>query len=326
LNKIFIGCLACKHTGGLTLAHQLCFELRKLGYDARMYYYYGLTQQKTYPVNPLYEKYHLPFDDKLEDAVGNIVVAPETNVEILRGVKKAKRAIWWMSVDNYHLTQHTLKGRIINLFGLRRFRIEQPDIYHFAQSYYAIDFLQKIVDHSHIMYLSDYLDDDFLSTVQKHLNDQKRDRVLYNPSKGIAFTKEIIKATPELEWFPLQGLTPVQMRDVLETSKVYIDFGHHPGKDRIPREAAVSGCCVLTGLRGSARFYQDVPIPEAYKYEDVIGSIPDIVRQIKSCITDYERHYADFEEYRQMIRGEYGVFQQNVKDIFALLCGGNGKA
>ena len=95
-------------------------------------------------------------------------------------------------------------------------------------------------------------------------------------------------------------LTPVQMRDVLETSKVYIDFGHHPGKDRIPREAAVSGCCVLTGLRGSARFYQDVPIPEAYKYEDVIGSIPDIVRQIKSCITDYERHYADFEEYRQM--------------------------
>ena len=33
--------------------------------------------------------------------------------------------------------------------------------------------------------------------------------------------------------------------------QVYIDFGHHPGQDRLPREAVQCGCVVITGTRGS---------------------------------------------------------------------------
>jgi len=33
--------------------------------------------------------------------------------------------------------------------------------------------------------------------------------------------------------------------------QVYIDFGHHPGQDRLPREAVQCGCVVITGKRGS---------------------------------------------------------------------------
>ncbi len=316
MNKIFIGCLALSHTGGLTLAHQLCFELRSIGYDAYMYYYFSLRQKKQYPVNEHYEKYHLPFVNKLEDKKGNIIVAPETNVEMLRHVKQATKVIWWMSVDNYHLTQHTCKGVLINLFGLRRFRIEQPDIYHLAQSYYAIDFLRHRVDDSNIMYLSDYLDDDFLEAVQSKAINQRTDQVLYNPSKGYEFTQKIMHAAPDLHWFPLQGLTPLQMREVMGRAKVYIDFGHHPGKDRIPRETAISGCCVLTGLRGAARFQQDVPIPQNYKFEDLEENIPAIVSMIRSCVSDYERHVHDFDEYKMMIRQEHDMFSRNVRHIF----------
>lgn len=54
----------------------------------------------------------------------------------------------------------------------------------------------------------------------------------------------------------------------MSKSKVYIDFGNHPGKDRIPREAAISGCIVITGKRGAAAFAEDVCIPETYKFDE----------------------------------------------------------
>lgn len=319
MRKIFIGCLALKHTGGLTLAHQLCFELRTIGYDALMYYYYSLRQKRQYPVNEHYEKYHLPFVEKIEDEKGNVIVAPETNVELLRHVKYATKVIWWMSVDNYHLTQHTLKGTLINLFGMRRIHIERPDIFHLAQSYYAINYLRQRVDDSHIMYLSDYLDDDFLDAVEMQVTRQRANLVLYNPSKGFEFTQKIIRLAPDIQWLPLQGLTPHRIREVMGRAKVYVDFGHHPGKDRIPREAAISGCCVLTGLKGAARFQQDVPIPQKYKFEDCESNIPAIISMIKSCLSDYEGHISDFDEYRKMIRREHAWFSKDVKDIFGLL-------
>jgi len=43
--------------------------------------------------------------------------------------------------------------------------------------------------------------------------------------------------------------------------KLYVDFGKHPGKDRMPREAAVHGCCIITGRRGAAGNPFDIPIP-----------------------------------------------------------------
>ena len=46
---------------------------------------------------------------------------------------------------------------------------------------------------------------------------------------------------------------------------IYIDFGHHPDKERLPREAAIHGCIVITGLCGSAANSQDVPLPNYLK-------------------------------------------------------------
>ncbi|MGC8677909.1 MAG: hypothetical protein ACP5UF_06830 [Hydrogenobaculum sp.] len=90
-------------------------------------------------------------------------------------------------------------------------------------------------------------------------------------------------------------MTRDQVIETLQKAKVYIDFGNHPGKDRIPREAAILGCCVITGKRGSATFFEDVPIPEEYKFEE---------------------RYQDFNYYRQVIRNEPTKFLENLKKIF----------
>ena len=109
--------------------------------------------------------------------------------------------------------------------------------------------------------------------------------MLYNPKKGIEFTRQLIEAAPDLNWVPLENMSNEEVRGKLKTSKVYIDFGDHPGKDRFPREAAISGCCVITGKRGSAA-YDDVPIPE------------------------------DFDGYRSTIKAEKNKFIEDVRSIF----------
>ena len=320
MKTILVGCLAHRHTGGLTLAHQLCYELVKLGYNAMMYYYYGYGQEKSDPVNENYKKYNLNYVTKFKDSENLIVVAPETNVNILKKVKKGKKIIWWMSVDNYFKSLSSRRYKLQDLFGLCRFDIRSKNVLHLAQSYYAINFLkEKGVLDSNINYLSDYLDEEFLNESKDSLMVQKEKVVLYNPKKGWEFTQELIKQSKDIKWFPLENLSPSGMKEKLKSSKVYIDFGNHPGKDRIPREAAIMGCCVITGKRGSANYYEDVRIPNGYKFDDKSENIPSIINLIKECFRNYETCIKDFNEYRQMILEEQSVFQTNVSEIFSKL-------
>jgi len=57
---------------------------------------------------------------------------------------------------------------------------------------------------------------------------------------------------------------------------MYIDFGTHPGKDRIPREAALRNCIVLTNRNGAADNNVDVPIPNEYKIHSVLSNLGKI--------------------------------------------------
>jgi hypothetical protein len=45
---------------------------------------------------------------------------------------------------------------------------------------------------------------------------------------------------------PLRGLDREQLRRAFLDPSCTSTFGHHPGKDRLPREAALHGCCVIT--------------------------------------------------------------------------------
>ncbi len=317
MKTIYVACLAHRHTGGLTLAHQLCYELVKQGFSAKMFYYYGYGQTKSNPVNENYKKYNLEYVTKFEDSDDCILVVPETNVNLLRKVKKAKKIIWWMSVDNYFKTLKSKRYLLEDFWGLRRYNIKNNDIIHFAQSYYAIDFLKKQgINVSNIKYLSDYLDSEFLNESKVYYSKAKENIVLYNPKKGWDFTSELIRQSPEIQWFPLENLTPSQMKEKLGTSKVYIDFGNHPGKDRIPREAAIMGCCVITGKRGSARFHEDVKISQEYKFDDKFENISIIKNCILECFNNYELKQKDFDAYVQMIINEQKKFQDDVSLIF----------
>ena len=106
------------------------------------------------------------------------------------------------------------------------------------------------------------------------------------------------------------------VKNLLE-SKVYIDFGNHPGKDRFPREASILGCCIITGKKGCAHYYEDIPINDEYKFEEKEDTIPLIIRKIEECITHYDKKIIDFENYRLKIMNEKNQFINDMRNIFA---------
>ena len=102
---------------------------------------------------------------------------------------------------------------------------------------------------------------------------------------------------------------------LLKKTKVYIDFGNHPGKDRIPREAAILGCCVITNRKGSANYQKDIPIYQRYKVSENTD-IPEIVDIIKDCLKNYKLRYKNFDNYRKVIKKEYKKFIKDADKIF----------
>ena len=127
------------------------------------------------------------------------------------------------------------------------------------------------------------------------------------------------KSDEYIEFLPLENMTPDEVAEACLSSKVYIDFGNHPGKDRFPREAATLGCVVITGRKGAANFYDDVRIKDEYKFEDKDENIENIIEKIKECFEKYDEKINEFKEYREMICGEEKKFQEDIEEIFACL-------
>jgi len=271
-----------------------------------------------------YMKYQTSSSDFIIDDERNILIVPERHTNLLVQYKKIRKAIWWLSVNNYQLFGKTgfvngIKNLMYPYFisGVSHFRFGRfsKDVRHIVQSRYADWYIRKMCKRIPL-YISDYLNDVFIERSPTSFTSSNRtNTVLYNPKKGFETVQELIKRSPEIDWRPLSGLTPEGVQYLMSTAKLYVDFGSHPGKDRIPREAAIQGCCVITGKQGSAAFKEDVPIPEEYKF-DSNTTAADIVSKINHVLNEYDSCIEDFSFYREVIRNEKEIFISSVDSVF----------
>ena len=311
-SHVYVLCPGGLQTGGPELLHQLVFTLSQLGKKASIVYY---PLDLTWQTVEAYQHYKCPQASIIPDEEGVAVVVPEVVPYLLKDFKKATCVIWWLSVDNYRGNFDTylaaglwLKKSVYNGFK------NTPNTIHLFQSEYAKNFVAHRFGSDGLM-LSDYVAHDYSTVSTKTLAD-RTDTIIYNPRKGFKFTTKIRRALPNAHWLALEKMTRDQVRAALESAKVYIDFGTHPGKDRIPREAAMSGCIVIVGLQGSARFEEDVSITKDYKFPVAASAIPRITQMIKSVMMDYDGHYLNQSPYRVKIQAEKALFNQQVADIF----------
>ena len=302
-------------TGGVELLQQLVCELNRRQEGISKILYLDDTPEVGWGVPRQYEKYHNPYTVNAFQGDDSIFIVPE--IWAARGEKLFHNwptVIWWESVDNY------FKTHARELWGSFR---QNNSMLHMTQSMYAKSFLMDNcgIPENRIIEVSDYVGEAFLSGKVELKASRRRPIVLYNKVKGLEFTNQLIEASPSFQWIPIAGMSTEEIVEIMSKSRVYIDFGDHPGKDRMPREAAIRGCCIVTGRNGSASYPEDVPIMGRYKFERKEENIPRICSRIQELLDDYDAYISDFEQYRAMIRGERAKFEAAVGGLVVKLQG-----
>ena len=304
--------------GGPESLHNLVRVARALGHDAEIVYY-PFDRSAVTPTP--YAAFKAPIG-RLRDEKNTLIIFPETlPMEALK-IRFATPAVWWLSVDNFFCRKYGgLRDHA--RYWLRVIQKKRPPrgiralshIQHFSKARYD----RQVLDQYLIPYrnLCSPINDLYISEREISRGRPREDIILYNPKKDHHIAEALARKHPNLTFVPLQGLNRSQLHSTYHRAKIYIDFGRHPGKERMPREAAVSGCCVITGTRGSAANDEDVPIPRQYKHDiDMPGAFDRVAQQIISILQNYERHSVDFESYRTEIIQEP---MKQIKELTHLL-------
>ncbi|WFP48819.1 hypothetical protein PL263_11955 [Methylomonas sp. EFPC3] len=306
-------------TGGPEALHQLVDHMNQLGLPA--YITYLPFDQAASTPEP-YLRYTAPVTN-YEDAAGNLIIFPEVYPQLADKVRHAKAAIWWLSLENFLERRHIWPLHDKVRYIKRVFQGRRPlrgakslkHMIHFSQTQHATEYLNQCGIEP--IPLIDSINEDFLNDNHLAYASTKRDIILYNPNKGKKVTDKLIAANPQWQFVPLKGLDREQLSQQLYAAKLYIDFGHHPGRDRMPREAAMHGCCLITGVLGSAGNDVDLPIPRRYKLDSSeAGFVAEFSKLAADILADFTTHNRNFDSYRAYLKSEPNIFRKQIADYF----------
>jgi hypothetical protein len=294
--KVYIVCPYFT-TGGPEAMHQLCHEINSLGYEGYIVYLNKKNQKEL-----LYKNDYALIQEAntIEDAKENVMIYPEIyTAEILKKYYKLsniRMAVWWLSFNNA-ISFNSLEANVYN-----------KDLVHLFQSQYAKEAILKNIDAEQKTFeLHDYTKEMYINQYNKKEDKICDNKIAYNPTKDIIFPQYLVK------WdylsLPLVDLTPNLMLHKLKTCKIYVDLGAHPGKDRIPREAAMAGCVVITNKLGAADNEIDISI------EEKVDGPEELKVLIEDIFKNYESYYEKQKNYREVILSEKNVFKTQVQGL-----------
>jgi len=311
-SKIYVICPAGSYTGGPESIHQFAHKARDMGIDVRIVYsgldgkfMEGWQERHCTPggrgKHPNYHMYNTEYAMYIEDEPQNVLIAPEIYPVILPHFNHLQKAIWWLAWRDE--------------FGYTIQNIEYAGVKHLWQSLYARASLEvKGVRIEDMWCLQDYAND-FFTKAYVDIG-IKENIVAYNPAKGGEITEKIKEACgKDVKFIPIRDMDQKGVRDLLLRAKVYIDFGHHPGKDRIPREAALCGCCIIVCNEGAAVY--DIDIPNEYKISgEEVFIIGKTVGLIMRFFEHYEEDVMTMRLYVHGIREEEKELENQIRHIF----------
>ena len=304
--------------------HQLVDSMRTNNVEAFL-----VDPRSAAPVAPNddYASYDAPRADVNGITDKDIVVLPEIWTRYAGDIPAKQTVVWWLSIDfafgsvpGQQFLPRTL-GQTYNRAGTRikEHRLisrlhRRPKIIHAAQSHYAFTRLTEW-GFSPIM-LTDYLAEHFM--VNK--SDSPLDRmnpIVYNPAKGLDLTQSLVDAWDKNLFTPIRGLDRTGVAKLLRNSKIYLDLGHHPGHDRLPREAAAAGCVVFVSKLGSAANEIDVPLGDAYKIHCSHKRVDvDAARsRLATILEDFPLHQKAQEPFRIGIAKQAEQFHLEVRAL-----------
>lgn len=277
-------------SGGPEALHQLvnvCNEIEN-GSAAILYEPENVTITSIEP----YKKYNCPVISKKDLDPNSLLIIPEVWPHYAEGFTN-RCALWWLSVGFFNTQMLSCLSDI--------------DL-HLTQSFYAKDYVSNIVNKP-IYMLTDWID----YNAANYSN--KKDRICVNPSKGLDLIDYFSSRNQSLSVIKIQNMNKEMAMVAMAESKVYIDFGHHPGRDRMPREAALNDCLVFVRKQGAAKFYEDVPIDEWFKFD----TIEEIEEKIYIAIENYENLIKKQQSYKHWCLNNKYLFKQEVTKLLEMV-------
>jgi hypothetical protein len=323
--RIVVFCSPYYKTGGTELLHQLVYKLNELKLIKSLICYVNIDWKiEVNPTPPSFNKYLSNIEGVIEytDINNNdILIFPETLSEWAINFKENKKCLWWLSVDNFYNSigfneRHYIKKIAKKILKRHPYNYLNEIFFgnlfefHLVQSEYAREHLIKKGVLGKILHLSDYLGLDY-NLINFH-TELRKPQILYNPLKAAEATQKLINKT-DFEWLKLEKLSNQQLVEKYKQSKIYIDFGNHPGKDRIPREAAIFGCVIVTNKKGSANNQVDIPIDEYYKLDENDTTL--VIQRLREILDNYETHYQKQFSYRKNILKEEEIFGLQIENL-----------
>ena len=301
LMEILHVCPANCATGGPEAIHAFVCELNKIpGVHARIWYW----DIKYHPPMPEeYKAYGCEYVTELPKDYDGVLIVPEIWANRIMDYPKCTKAVYWLGLDAY-AGWHSQEERGAFL--------KDNSIIHIAQSEYAFDLLKKLK----VKYLTKCVDLVNAEYYEPYEETKRSDAVLYNPAKATPFMSRIMEQCQGIEFKPIRGMTRQQVIETMRGSKLYVDFGEFPGRERMPREAALCGCCLITSKIGSAAYIGD--FAHDYKFDSKEGHIWAIVNRIRYVLGHYDECRKDFDLFRKCLRADEKRMKEQVKEIVRL--------
>ena len=268
-------------TGGVEALHQLVATANEIEAGSAAILYWPSDSN-----HDAYSRYDCTVVESV--AADVLVVLPEIWPQLAQQFPANRCALWWLSVDNFGSHHQT------DLSGISL---------HLCQSEYSWEYVQQKVGGEQLM-LTDWVD--VLDADVPRLP-----RVVVNPAKDAGLLRPFMAANSDVEFVELRGLGRAGVAELLWSSQVYMDFGRHPGRDRPPREAASSGCVVLSTKLGAAGFDADMPLDDCYKFD----SLDEAFIALRMVLADWQTHYEAQASYRSAVANQQSIFRQEVGEL-----------
>ena len=335
-------------TGGPECMHQLGFYLKKI-FNLRNVNMVYLPLNQSEPIHKDFKHYKLNFVNHIEDNKNNILIMPEmyNMLKFSLNFKKITKVIWWLSIDNYFafkfnaeypkilrslfkiplkfisafnkitnyqfgiFTYHDYLKSFYKIFEIEKQKEVSQASFHFAQSFYAYNFLKKKL--KNVKFLYDYQGQNKIKEIKK--NYKKKTNLICYSHKSNAFL-EYLKSKSKAKFIRLRGLKAKEILDVFKKTKIYMDFGYHPGKDRMPREAVLFDNCIITNFKGSAYNNYDIPIKKEFKFYEKSKNIKKIITKINKIFLNHKKEFIKFKKYQKKTLQEEKIFKSQILKIF----------
>ena len=312
-------------TGGPEACYQLSDSLIRQGFEAEIWLvsdgdansfrdavkkkirFAGNTLQIPERLNKVDEYKHYQSKPFKSFAPGDdvIFIMPEVYISIMPLFVGCKVIVWWLSVDN------ALRAMAdINLNMLRT-----PWVKHAVQSDYARAFTASLGLKS--TFLTDYT---VISPKPTPALQDRPFKVSVNAGEKVIFDLNFLSALlkelcPAVEIVKISGLSREEVYDAFSTSRVFIDLGNFPGKDRMAREALLLGANIIVGNAGAGHYEADYPLPALYRPQ--VYDLGAVAQLASKMVHDPLTHAMQFKSARQIFGNEKESFDKEVMHTFS---------